>query len=529
MPPQTYPILDNFSRNDEDPATGWGNTTASLATPIKVVGQRATYNLVGGSAYWQGGQFSPNQGALLTLFNLPSVGVSSRTLVRIQLTDAGFFTGYYSTCVKGATVDDWRIWRQDGTTNLSIAGPVTSPTLVAGDRILTEAIGNTITLWKYSGGVWTEVLSVVDTTYPNGGYVGLVPGLVVDDFAGGNPIPASPYVVAQPEFDPYEEPAQYANTTAVGGLIYEAPEITSITTIAAATGIQATPRTGVYDTDCNYRHSKPDDPLVYPGCTDCGSHLHDFFGNSSTDGFSTGASLLQRHIEDKAPQGRRHGCKDDGDGAAYWSPALCEDGTFNHDTHVCSGRLITPLGIHAYYRVYGTNREDIPKPYPIGFGMVSSRYDWTCSIQRDENKGSEIPPRCSGGQTEGCCGPNGFVAVVTFPDCWNGIDLYLPNSAHVKFRYSKGGKQVGPKCPPTHPVRIAELSLVIRYGDTAPGAHTYMLSSGDETTMHADFFNAWEADKQALLIQCCLNCERRNSWCQEDFHILPPPHDCTCP
>lgn len=526
MPPQTYPILDDFNRPDEDPATGWENVNyPAYGTSVKIVANRLTYNLVGGFSYWTGGQHAPNSGAQLPITVTPTG--TNYLLVRIRPdTSISGFYGYYGS---HTPPDQWRIFRGNGVGNTVLAGPTVGPSLVAGDLMVIEAIGSTITLWQYHDGIWTEALSVIDTTYPDGGYVGLFPDKPIEDFRGGNPIPTNPFVVAQPEFDPYEEPAQYANTTAVGGLIYEPPEITSITAIAAATGIQATPRTGVYDTDCNYRHSKPDDPLVYPGCTNCGSHLHDFFGNSSTDGFSTGESLLLRHAQDKIQGGRRVGCKDDGDGAAYWSPALCEDGTFNHDTHVCSGLLRTPVGIHAYYRAYGTNQADIPKPYPIGFGMVSSRYDWACNNNRFENKGSEIPPRCGDGQSEGCCNQSGFVAVITFPDCWDGINLYLPNSAHVKFRYPKDGKQVGPKCPPTHPVRIAELSLVIRYGTTTPGAHTYELASGDETTMHADFFNAWEADKQALLIQCCLDCQRRNAWCQDDIHFLPPPHDCTCP
>src|SRR5438552_4669667 len=63
---------------------------------------------------------------------------------------------------------------------------------------------------------------------------------------------------------------------------------------------------------CNYSRSLMDDPIVYPGQPGV-SHLHDFYGNTTTDAYSTIASLLAAGTTS---------CVNPGETAAYWVPAL---------------------------------------------------------------------------------------------------------------------------------------------------------------------------------------------------------------
>lgn len=63
--------------------------------------------------------------------------------------------------------------------------------------------------------------------------------------------------------------------------------VASVATPARADG----PAIGQFVVRCGYSHSLPDDPIVFPGQQGA-SHLHDFFGNTATDAFSTQASLL---------------------------------------------------------------------------------------------------------------------------------------------------------------------------------------------------------------------------------------------
>lgn len=48
---------------------------------------------------------------------------------------------------------------------------------------------------------------------------------------------------------------------------------------------------------------------------------------------------------------------------------------------------------------------------------------------------------------------NGFRAQINFQSCWDGQNLYLPNSAHVAYL---SGIDYG-ICPPSHPVPIPGL------------------------------------------------------------------------
>ena len=99
---------------------------------------------------------------------------------------------------------------------------------------------------------------------------------------------------------------------------------------AGATGFQGGPQGLVpqFVVSCAYSHSAYDDPIVAPGQPGL-SHRHDFFGNRTTDAFSTPDSML----------GQATSCERQLDTAAYWAPSL-----FDH------GEPVSPLGLDAYYR-----------------------------------------------------------------------------------------------------------------------------------------------------------------------------------
>ncbi|MGZ4131252.1 MAG: DUF1996 domain-containing protein, partial [Actinomycetota bacterium] len=62
---------------------------------------------------------------------------------------------------------------------------------------------------------------------------------------------------------------------------------------------------------CRYSHTLMDDPIVEPGRPGA-SHSHDFFGNRTTDAYSTVASMLAG----------RTTCRATSDTAGYWSPTV---------------------------------------------------------------------------------------------------------------------------------------------------------------------------------------------------------------
>ena len=78
---------------------------------------------------------------------------------------------------------------------------------------------------------------------------------------------------------------------------------------------------GIFHTVCAYSHSLPDDPIVFPGKPGA-SHMHDFFGNTTTDNTSTLASLQAGTSNCFV-----HAANTDADHSGYWVPQLIFNGT----------------------------------------------------------------------------------------------------------------------------------------------------------------------------------------------------------
>jgi hypothetical protein len=87
-------------------------------------------------------------------------------------------------------------------------------------------------------------------------------------------------------------------------------------------------------------------------------------------------------------------------------------------------------------------------------------------------------------------------SVIAFADCWDGVNLDSEDHRrHVAYSDARG-------CPSTHPVAMPALELVIDYG--AVDVEGLTLSSGDVTTAHADFWNAWDQHKLENEVELCL-------------------------
>lgn len=263
---------------------------------------------------------------------------------------------------------------------------------------------------------------------------------------------------------------------------------------------------GQFVTDCALSHTAPDDPIVYPTSvatdpthsghvagdgdgavgTDDGStghsHLHQFFGNTSTDSASTMDSLL----------GADTTCQKKLDKAAYWAPAL-----FDHD------EVVRPTKSTAYYRVAPGVEPTAIEAFPPGLKMIAGDADaqepqsadlagWSCgtsSIQTTE------PSMCPSSAP--------LRAVITFPDCWNGVDIDSGDHRSHMTNSTDG------RCPESHPVHVPQLTFAITYPIFGEG-HDLRLASGSTGTLHSDFINSWHQDS---LEEEVGNCLRRNITC----------------
>ena len=226
---------------------------------------------------------------------------------------------------------------------------------------------------------------------------------------------------------------------------------------------------------CAFSHRAPDDPIVYPGRPGA-SHDHTFLGSTSTDANSTNASLRAAATT----------CKRRGETAAYWVPTL-----------TAGGQPVVPAAASVYYR-RGTI--DDVKPFPFGFRMIAgsaaattpqplAETRWDCGIEANV-PGASDPPVCPPGPRKA------LRLHVSFPECWDGQNLDSADH-HSHTAYAVEGA-----CPPSHPVALPAIELILRYPEVKG---LVVLSSGGVYSAHADFVNSWEEGRLDGLVTDCLN------------------------
>lgn len=272
------------------------------------------------------------------------------------------------------------------------------------------------------------------------------------------------------------------------GLLAAAPPTSArpVTEVAApsAAALAAAGTFGSFQVSCWFSHTNADDPIVYPRQPGA-AHQHEFFANRTTDAFSTEANLV----------GKATTCSRQGDTAAYWVPAVLNN-----------GRRVAPDRIIAYYRTSRIRDLSSIRPFPKGLKMIAGSAaataakpqpttitNWHCG---DGVVGTPwVPTAC----------PNEALTLrIEFPNCWNGKTL---DSADHKSHMAYAGVNGVRGCPSSHPVPVPSLHLNFRW--KIPGSLAGVrLSSGSVYTGHADFFNAWNQAAQAQLVRDCLHAGR---------------------
>lgn len=229
-----------------------------------------------------------------------------------------------------------------------------------------------------------------------------------------------------------------------------------------------------FASNCLYSHSAPDDPIVFPGQPGA-SHLHDFFGNRSTDAHSTYESLRQSETT----------CQLEGDTGAYWSPALYD-----------SGELVTPTNAFIYYRTGGKAQGSI-HAFPADLKVVAKdqnvRTIYGCGEDTTVSGTKQYSvPTCPDGKH--------LVIRYRFPDCWDGKNLdSADHTSHMAF--NRGGS-----CPSSHPRPVPMMTMNIHY--PSDGGDIVLGSPDMPVPPHADFFNSWDQAELERLVTACLNSGR---------------------
>lgn len=258
---------------------------------------------------------------------------------------------------------------------------------------------------------------------------------------------------------------------------------------------------------CAPSHNAYDDPIVYPGQPGA-SHLHTFFGNTKANAGSTYASL--RTTGDST-------CNNALNRSAYWISAMLNG----------HGKIVMPDYLSVYYKRESISdpkcsfkiRGCLPLPrglrYVFGYNMQkpgknTGSFYWNCIDSKGNGLGhfatlAEVAKLCTA--------PGSRVgAILTAPSCWNGRELDSPDHrSHMADGGQDGyGHYV---CPSSHPYLLPHFVLAAWYTIDATLADWYLASDRmpgmpaavPGSTLHSDWFGAWEDSIQARWTAACIN------------------------
>lgn len=234
-----------------------------------------------------------------------------------------------------------------------------------------------------------------------------------------------------------------------------------------------------------------DDPIVFPGQPGA-SHLHTFFGNTSTNAnsttdtlFAAGSSTCAGGIANLS---------------SYWVPSMVD--TTTNRAQVPSFNLV-------YYKSgYNQNPRSSLQGPPRGLRVLAGNSSSNSGTVGDPKHFFECSDRgyASRSQSIPACPPgNTILSSIEYPNCWDGVNLDSPDHrSHMA--HSGGGA-----CPKSHPVALPVVSLNIEYQVTAGQDTTKWRLSSDTYTngpggysMHGDVWFNWQDDIQTAWLENCV-------------------------
>ncbi len=243
---------------------------------------------------------------------------------------------------------------------------------------------------------------------------------------------------------------------------------------------------GVFFVRCPYSHSANDDPILMPGRPGA-AMLHDFFGNTTTNAYSTSSKLM----------GGPTTCSTSTDASAYWTPALYDN-----------GHRVVPTRFTTYW--LGASRTGPTASLPPGLQMIAGdeqatspqpldRVYWNCHANRGPKGTRSDGPKRSAPYH---CPQNHQIRLtITFPSCWDGHTLSAVGQHNIVYSTNRG-------CPADHPVALPLLRVHAFYPNSPNGKFTLSMGPGMQGSIysaHSDFLDGWKTSTIDRLIRTCLD------------------------
>ena len=285
-------------------------------------------------------------------------------------------------------------------------------------------------------------------------------------------------------------------------LLWKAP-------VASAQDEGGDPTGANFVVSCGFSHQKQVDPIVDFG-NPKSFHLHDFFGNTTTNENSTYDTLLAGGTTCNKPE----------DKAAYWHPTVSWTPTRGKTTQLKASQTFF------YYRAGLKTPADV-QPFPAYDVDSDGDVD---GLKIVTEQGKKVEWRCQGGTWSPTpptrCGDNATLVVrIFFPDCLavakdeQGqpiLDHPLTDTADDPAQFPLNDHRshmvaaTSAVCPPDHPYPVPRLQTNFLFKNTIltkRGEPTLSVdnNTGKYYTMHVDFFNAWDQPKLEDLVARCIN------------------------
>lgn len=261
---------------------------------------------------------------------------------------------------------------------------------------------------------------------------------------------------------------------------------------------------GAFRFMCNAGQLSYDDPIMYPGQPGR-SHLHQFYGNTGANAYSTYSSLRTSG---------QSTCMSPVNRSAYWMPAMLDG----------KGNVVRPNVISIYYKRSPTTASGCKPPIvqaclplPNGLRFIFGRnmadlsapdtghFHWNCSAYVGNLATmSDALAKCDK--------PGNYITVIgEAPGCWDGKNLdSSDHRSHVSYQQDTHFGYYA--CPSTHPYGIPNFSIAASYGvDTGDEPSKWHFSSDEMvpgapqgSTFHADWFGAWDNTVMAMWMDNCI-------------------------
>lgn len=277
---------------------------------------------------------------------------------------------------------------------------------------------------------------------------------------------------------------------------------------------------GAFRIGCTFSHVGFADPIVYPGRPGM-THLHVFFGNTSTDSYSD--------VENMATVGNSTCAGGTINRTGYWVPPMiyhCPAGSTDGCDRSRDGEIQYPSANEAYYKSdccynsTGNNAIVMSMQWPpAGLRMIAGsatstavltthRYD--CEPGPGANY-DHIPTTAevnanTASRGDGVNACQTLWHLIYFPQCWDGVNLDSPNhQSHMKFADAFLGCNDS-----AYPVLFPTISYNIIYPIKSPADLDHLRLSSDQpkltaagacatlshnwcagATLHGDWLNGW--------------------------------------